>query len=235
MKQQRVLSFTIMSLILAVPAALAQTGPRGRQVTDPNELASYGFPPDTILFIAPNAEVIQRPGGLARDELKALRRAAAGNAARSLGGKVVYLSYDASMLRSQHSEIDGRTPDFVGYFPDANIGAPHYMPLLVPPGVTFQGLRWWALNQKFQGDQESLGMAVFRTCMPPNGAGKPVITLLAQAGTEFALGDQSGFIDLVPDEVVDNASCTYTYVAFYEPFWVPGEIYLERVRVQFAY
>lgn len=222
--------------IAAEVPAQSQTRDRGRRVTDPNELAHYGFGPDTILFIAPGAEVIQGPGGMSAEERAAravIRPRDAGPTGEAKPRRVEYVTYNGAQLRAADTSVHGFAPQLLGYFPTEFGHPPHYIQVQLPGRVRLQGFRWWALNQKVSGDQESLPMRFYEHCLPANGAGEPVITLLAEAGTDFGLGQQSGYVNFSPDVTVDDAQCSYTFEAVYEGFFAPGDIILERIRAQY--
>lgn len=234
---------TILSLVLAAHSGTAADGlaPDGRRVTDPEELRRYGFAPDTILYIAPNAETIQRANGPGRDEIlvrsgeeAATRRGRASAAAIAAHRRVQYRSFNGALLRPQSSDAQNSSeaPEYLGYHPIAqNANPTHFLQLSLPNKARLQGLRWWAFNQQ-QGDLEALNLRVFRQCLPAFSAGQPVVTLLAEAGTIGALGDQSAFIDLVPDEVVNNTTCTYSFAVGWAGEFTISEITFQRIRTQ---
>ncbi len=240
MKLTVVVACSLLGLApLPARAAEERSAQAHRLVTDPAELQSYGLSDDAIFFIAPGADVAQPPGGMAGDELSAAARqtVARRSTAQKIDRIIRYKTYDSQNLVA--NDIVTSAPLSSGlqlrYWPQNRSDPRHSLQVQLEKGARLQGLRWWAVDQKFEGDPDLIVFRFFSTCLPAFEGGHPVVTLLATATTDPEVhAPQSGFMDL-PDMVVDNASCAYVFELDQSLTVSPlDSIYLQRVRVQYS-
>lgn len=207
--------------------ALARTGPaRTSIVSDPEELKRYGFEAGTILLANTESSVIHGPSG---------GPVAAESSKGKIAGKkakIEYVDYDGAELRPLDSEIPTSSGADRSYLAMKLGGNPlHRVQLQLPHGSTFDGVRWWAVNNRPSGDPDGLLFRLYRHELPPAGPGPTVTTILGAAAMGATPGPQSGFIPA--SELVDTASMTFSFEVEFQPFFAPGFYRFQRVRAQY--
>jgi hypothetical protein len=200
----------VLVLLVFTSPSKAQPAPERVRVTDPAELAAMGFGSGAVVYRATG-------GGSSEPETP-------DEFGTTVSG---YSSYNANQFHGTDNtyaysciDCDGRVYHTGG----VNLAD---MQLAMPSGSSFKGLRWWG----YDFHAADLELAVFKTCLPPSGAGTPVTTQLGVLGTSSGTpGDVSGFINIPGVETVDNEACTYWVRILWNASTVNLQLY--KVRAQ---
>jgi S-layer family protein len=180
-----------LTLMLVAVSCLASAGraadrPEGTLVTDQAVLASMGFTPDAIVYIAPEGAL---PTPQNYGNADPIQQEASGVDFR---GRVSTYAYGTG--------TGGGDVAFTGgdIFADAL--------LQLPSGSIWENTRLWVNDTNAAAD---MAFFLFRSCLPAAGPGAPVNTNMATATSTGATGDQSFVIALPAGTVIDNNACFY--------------------------
>lgn len=192
------------------PAAHAGDSPEGTLITDPATLASYGFSPDTIAYLAPGASLGDTPPGPQNW----------GNA-------------DPIMIAYQGNQFQGRISTYAYTSPTGQgdvsfTGGDNFADaqLHLPTGALLENVRFWVSDGNAAQD---MGLIVFQTCQPAAGPGNPSVTLLGSGASTGSAGNQSIVIAAAAGTVIDNNACSYWARVRFDAV---GHI-LQKARIQY--
>jgi hypothetical protein len=172
---------------LSAGAAWADSAER-TLVTDPDTLASFGFAPDTTVYIASGGD-------------------AANPVPQNYGGA------DPIMVSHLGVQFHGRTSSYV-YDTQTGEGDVSYVAgsnfvdaqLHLPSGALLEGTRFWVHDAD---PALEMGLFLMQGCLPFAGPGGPTIAVLGQATSTGSAGHQSIVVSAPGGTVVDNNACSY--------------------------
>jgi hypothetical protein len=159
-------------------------------ITDPTTLASLGFSPDAIVYLAHGAspgEAVPgpQPYGAADPVMVAL----AGN---QFQGRISTYAYVSAGGQGEVSFTGG------DFFADGQ--------LHLPSGAVWENTRFWVNDTNAA---QGIGLFMFESCLPPDGPGAPVSTQLAGGVSTGSGGEQLIVLTPAPGRVIDNNACIY--------------------------
>jgi hypothetical protein len=196
-----------MAALGPASGARAADSPEGTPVTDPATLASFGFAPGTVLYMAAGANE-ENPGPQNYGGADPIMVTYLGN---QFQGRISSYSYDTPTGQGDVSFLGGDT------FADAQ--------LHLPSGAIWENTRFW-VNDAIAAD---IGLFAFQTCLPVAGPGNPVPTGLGTGSSTGTTGNQSIVIAAPAGTVIDNNACSYWVRV---RFGAAGHV-LQKARVQY--
>lgn len=180
----------VVAALCLASGAQAADSPEGTLITDPATLASLGFSPDAVVYVAPGAG----PG-------------------EATPGPQDYGATDPIMAEHSGLQFQGRMSTYAyatggGHGDVAFAGGDTFADAQVhmPSGAIWENTRIWVNDTNAASN---VTMFLFQSCLPPAAAGPPATMQLATGASTGAGGDQTFVLTPPAGTVVDNNGCIY--------------------------